>query len=182
MTNGHIEGILQFTDDRKDGELRDVQHPLRPVRGNITVPKQVIRQMRLRPGQLLRGQPRGRFLDRLDAIEGQSPDEYQDKISIYDATALDPEPIIRLEHNPAEPTTRIMDILCPIGFGQRGLIVAPPRSGKTILLQNIAKGIHANYPNTQLYLLLIDEHLQLLFDENSDYEPWDYTLRPARQP
>ncbi|MDQ3441409.1 MAG: transcription termination factor Rho [Planctomycetota bacterium] len=164
MTNGHIEGILQFTDDRKDGELRDVQHPLRPVRGNITVPKQLIRQMRLRPGLLLRGQPRGRFLDRFESIEGKAPDDYQDVISIYDATALDPEPMIRLEHNPAEPTTRIMDILCPIGFGQRGLIVAPPRSGKTILLQNIAKGIHANYPNTQLYLLLIDERPEEVTD------------------
>src|SRR5688572_20682540 len=164
MTNGHIEGILQFTDDRKDGELRDVQHPLRPVRGNITVPKQVIRQMRLRPGLLLRGQPRGRFLDRFDAIEGHSVDEYQEKVSIYDATALDPEPMIKLEHNPAEPTTRIIDILCPIGFGQRGLIVAPPRSGKTILMQNIAKGIHANYPNTQLYLLLIDERPEEVTD------------------
>ncbi len=164
MTNGHIEGILQFTDDRRDGELRDVQHPLRPVRGNITVPKQVIKQMRLRPGLLLRGQPRGRFLDRFDSIEGQAPDDYQDVISIYDATALDPEPMIKLEHNPAEPTTRIMDILCPIGFGQRGLIVAPPRTGKTILLQNIAKGIHANYPTTQLYLLLIDERPEEVTD------------------
>jgi len=60
MTNGHIEGILQFTDERKDGELRDVQHPLRPVRGNVAVPKQVIRELRLRPGLLLRGQSRGR--------------------------------------------------------------------------------------------------------------------------
>ncbi len=164
MTNGHIEGILQFTDDRRDGELRDALHPLRPVRGNITVPKQVIRNLRLRPGLLLRGQPRGRFLDRFDTIEGRSVDEYQDKISIYDATALDPEPMIKLEHNPGEPTTRIMDILCPIGFGQRGLIVAPPRTGKTILLQNIAKGIHANYPQTQLYLLLIDERPEEVTD------------------
>jgi len=164
MTNGHIEGILQVTDERKDGELRDVQHPLRPVRGNISVPKQVIRQLQLRPGLLLRGQPRGRFLDRFDAIEGHSIDEYQGTIPLYDATALDPEPQIKLEHNPAEPTTRIMDILCPIGFGQRGLIVAPPRTGKTILLQNIAKGIHANHPDALLYLLLVDERPEEVTD------------------
>ena len=164
MTNGHIEGILQFTDERKDGELRDVQHPLRPVRGNVAVPKQVIRELRLRPGLLLRGQPRGRYLDRFESIEGHSVDEYHDKLPLYDATALDPEPQIKLEHNPAEPTTRIIDIFCPIGFGQRGLIVAPPRSGKTILLQNIAKGIHANHPNATLYLLLIDERPEEVTD------------------
>ena len=77
---------------------------------------------------------------------------------------LDPEPIIRLEHNPSEYTTRIIDILAPIGFGQRGLIVAPPRSGKTILLQNIAKGIHHNYPDVKLVLLLVDERPEEVTD------------------
>jgi transcription termination factor Rho len=134
------------------------------VRGNVAVPKQVIRELRLRPGLLLRGQPRGRYLDRFESIEGHSVDEYHDKLPLYDATALDPEPQIKLEHNPAEPTTRIIDILCPIGFGQRGLIVAPPRTGKTILLQNIAKGIHANHPNATLYLLLIDERPEEVTD------------------
>jgi transcription termination factor Rho len=72
--------------------------------------------------------------------------------------------MLKLEHNPAELTTRCIDILTPIGFGQRGLIVAPPRSGKTILMQNIAKGIHANYPNVQLVLLLIDERPEEVTD------------------
>src|SRR5688500_18661591 len=157
MTNGHIEGILQFTDDRRDGELRDAQHPLRAVRGNIIVPRQVIRNLQLRPGLLLRGNPRGRVLDRFESIEGCTPDEYTEKATLYDSTALDPEPVIKLEHNPLEVTSRVIDIIAPIGFGQRGLIVAPPRTGKTILMQNIAKGIHANYPDVQLVLLRIDE-------------------------
>jgi transcription termination factor Rho len=72
--------------------------------------------------------------------------------------------VIRLEHNPAEPTTRVIDILTPVGFGQRGLIVAPPRSGKTILMQNIARGVHANYPNVQLVLLLVDERPEEVTD------------------
>ena len=72
--------------------------------------------------------------------------------------------MLKLEHNPAELTTRVIDILTPIGFGQRGLIVAPPRTGKTILLQNIARGIHANYPNVQLFLLLIDERPEEVTD------------------
>src|SRR5438093_11196023 len=90
--------------------------------------------------------------------------EYAVKVGIYVCTALDPEPMLKLEHHPAELTTRAIDILSPVGFGQRGLIVAPPRSGKTILLQNIAKGIHANYPNAQLVLLLVDERPEEVTD------------------
>jgi transcription termination factor Rho len=164
MQNGQIEGILQITDERQDGQLRDPQHPLRPVRGNIVVPKNIIRQMQLRPGLLLKGSPRGRALDRIETIEGLHPDEYSSKIHLYEGTALDPAPMLKLEHNPAELTTRCIDILTPIGFGQRGLIVAPPRTGKTILMQNIAKGIHANYPEVQLVLLLIDERPEEVTD------------------
>src|SRR5256714_10276788 len=72
--------------------------------------------------------------------------------------------MLKLEHNPAELTTRIIDILAPVGFGQRGLIVAPPRTGKTILMQNIARGIHANYPDIQLVLLLVDERPEEVTD------------------
>ncbi len=72
--------------------------------------------------------------------------------------------MLRLEHNPAELTTRVMDILTPVGFGQRGLIVSPPRTGKTILLQNIAHGVHANYPDAKLVLLLIDERPEEVTD------------------
>src|SRR5918993_735800 len=164
MQNGQVEGILQTTDERKDGELRDAQHPLRAVRGNIVVPKQIIRQLQLRPGLMLKGTPRGRNLDRIETIEGLHPDEYASKIHLYEGTALDPAPMLKLEHNPAEITTRAIDILTPIGFGQRGLIVAPPRTGKTILMQNIAKGIHANYPDVQLVLLLIDERPEEVTD------------------
>ena len=130
MQTGQVEGILQITDERKDGELRDAQHPLRPVRGNIVVSKQTIRQLNLRPGLMLKGTPRGRNLDRIETIEGLHPDEYASKIHLYEGTALDPAPMLKLEHNPAELTTRVIDILTPIGFGQRGLIVAPPRSGR----------------------------------------------------
>ena len=72
--------------------------------------------------------------------------------------------MIRLEHSPTEFTTRIIDILAPIGFGQRGLIVSPPRSGKTMLLQNIARGIHHNHPDVQLVLLLVDERPEEVTD------------------
>src|SRR5688572_20159286 len=164
MNNGHVEGILQVENERQDGQLRDPQHPLRPARGNVLVPRQVIRDLQLRPGLLLRGTPKGRMLNRIDTIEGRSPDEYADKIPLYDATALDPQPVLKLEHSPTELTTRAIDILAPVGFGQRGLIVAPPRTGKTILLQNIARGVHANYPHVELVLLLVDERPEEVTD------------------
>jgi transcription termination factor Rho len=164
MLSNELEGILHVGDDRHDGQLRDPQHPLRPLNGGVIVSKQMIREMRLRPGLLLRGQTKGRHLARVAMIEGRAPGDYVDRISLYEATPVDPRPMLKLEHDPAELTSRVIDILCPIGFGQRGLIVAPPRTGKTILLQNIAKGIHANYPDVKLVLLLVDERPEEVTD------------------
>jgi len=164
MTTDLCQGILYFPDERQDGQLRDPAQPLRPVRGGILVPRQLIKSMKLRPGLMLTGSPRGRVLNRIETIEGRSPDFYAETIPLYEATALDPEPVMRLEHSPTEFTTRVIDLLAPVGFGQRGLIVSPPRSGKTILLQNIARGIHANYPEVQLVLLLVDERPEEVTD------------------
>jgi transcription termination factor Rho len=163
-SNGHVEGLLAVGDDRQDGQLRDPAHPLRSVHGNIIVPRRLVQELKLRPGLLLKGSPRGHSLDRIDSIEGRPTDEWIGKIALYDSTALDPAPVLKLEHSPTEFTTRVIDILAPVGFGQRGLIVAPPRTGKTILLQNIARGIHANYPNVELVLLLVDERPEEVTD------------------
>jgi transcription termination factor Rho len=103
-------------------------------------------------------------MGRIDSIEGRPPQDYSQIVGMYDGTALDPSPQIKLEHNPTEFTTRVIDILAPIGFGQRGLILAPPRTGKTILLQNIARGIHHNYPAVQIVLLLVDERPEEVTD------------------
>jgi len=164
MINAQLEGILHIADERHDGQLRDPLHPLRPLRGGVTVPRQMIREMRLRPGLMLTGAQRGHTLGRISTIEGLNPDEYTEKTALYDATALDPQPVMKLEHSPTELTTRAIDLLAPVGFGQRGLIVAPPRTGKTILMQNIAKGVHANYPEVELVLLLIDERPEEVTD------------------
>jgi transcription termination factor Rho len=162
-TSATIEGILHVTDERQDGQLRDPAHPLRPLRRGI-VPRRLIRELRLRPGLLLCGTSKGDFLSQVLSIEGRTHSEYIEKATLYESTALDPEPMLRLEHSPTEFTTRIIDILAPIGFGQRGLIVAPPRSGKTILLQNIARGVHHNYPDVKLVLLLVDERPEEVTD------------------
>lgn len=164
MASAELEGILQFTDDRRDGQLRDPVQPLRPVAGNVVVPRQMIRDLNLRAGVQLKGKAKGNALASVESIEGVHPDDYAHVTTIYDATALDPEPWMRLEHNPAEYTTRILDVVAPMGFGQRGLIVAPPRTGKTILMQNIARAINANYPDTELVLLLVDERPEEVTD------------------
>jgi len=158
-----LEGILHIPDERHDGQLRDPDHPLRPLRRGI-IPRKLIRELHLRPGVMIRGTPKGDAILHVDAIEGRSPDEYIEKATLYDSTAMDPEPMLKLEHSPTEFTTRVIDIFAPVGFGQRGLIVAPPRSGKTILLQNIARGIHHNYPDVQLILLLVDERPEEVTD------------------
>jgi transcription termination factor Rho len=158
-----LEGILHIPDPRQDGQLRDPVHPLRPLRQGI-VPRRLISDLKLRPGLMLKGIPRGAAISQIQTIEGLPPEDYINTVHLYDGTALDPEPFLRLEHNPTEFTTRIIDILAPVGFGQRGLIVAPPRTGKTILLQNIARGVHANYPDVKLVLLLVDERPEEVTD------------------
>lgn len=160
-----IEGLLQYTNEKSDGTLRDPKQPLRPVGAGFFVPRQMIRDLNLRPGLMLKGSYKGKTLNRIEEIEGRTVDDYTRSTgSIYDGTALDPAPQIRLEHRPDEFTSRIIDILCPIGFGQRGLIVAPPRVGKTTLMQNIAKGVAANYPEVELVLLLVDERPEEVTD------------------
>ncbi|HYE21084.1 MAG TPA: transcription termination factor Rho [Tepidisphaeraceae bacterium] len=159
-----IEGILQMKEERGDGQLRDLKHPLRQVGGGIFVSRQMIRDLRLRPGLVLKGSYKGNHLTRLLEIEGLPVDDYLDRPSIYDSTPVDPYPMLKLEHETEEYTTRVIDMLTPIGFGQRGLIVAPPRAGKTILLQNVAKGIHKNHPEAELMLLLVDERPEEVTD------------------
>ena len=164
MHDTHAEGLLQHLQERQDGQLRDPLHPLRPLRGGLIVPKQLIRELNLRPGVLIRCQPKGKHVGKIISVEGKPPAEFASITPINDAVALDPQPRIKTEHRQDEFTTRALDILTPVGFGQRGLIVAPPRTGKTILLQNLARGIHHNHPDAELVLLLVDERPEEVTD------------------
>jgi len=159
-----LEGILHIKDERADGQLRDPKHPLRLVGGGVYVSRQIIRELKLRPGLMVTGHSKGNHLTRVHTIEGQPPADWADRASLYESTPIDPTPMLKLEHDPAEYTTRVIDMLTPIGFGQRGLIVSPPRAGKTMLMQNIARGIHKNYPDVELILLLVDERPEEVTD------------------
>jgi transcription termination factor Rho len=126
------------------------------------VPAPLIQQMHLREGLLLAGpveagrKGNGPRLVRVDQIEGAAPARYVRR-NFDDLTPVDPHEWIVLETGREPLTTRVMDMLTPIGKGQRGLIVAPPRTGKTILLQHIAQAVVKNHPEMHLSMLLIDE-------------------------
>jgi transcription termination factor Rho len=100
----------------------------------------------------------------VEAINFETPEQARDKTLFDNLTPLYPMERIRLEHDSDNLTTRAMDLLCPIGKGQRGLIVAAPRTGKTVLLQNLANAIAKNHPEVYLIVLLIDERPEEVTD------------------
>ena len=136
------------------------------------MPHFLIRQFGLRPGQSIEGTvrlPRDRektlMLDRLVLVEEQPIAEWEAPTAFDRLTALFPEGRIMLENDAAASiSARAVDLLTPLGRGQRGLIVAPPRVGKTILLKQIAKAIRVNHPDIVLIILLVDERPEEVTD------------------
>ncbi len=146
------------------GFLRNPAKHYAPTPQDAYVSVQLISKFRLAEGVLLggplepprRGQGQGPRLATVDMIEGGDPKDYRRR-AWDELTAVDPTKWIRLETGAEPLTTRVMDMFTPIGAGQRGLIVAPPRSGKTVLLQHIAQAVISNYPDMHLIVLLVDE-------------------------
>jgi transcription termination factor Rho len=134
------------------------------------VPGSMIEKYALREGVLLSGmvQPgrkqQGPRLKEIFDVDGMTPEKYRDVKAFDHLTAINPENWLKLEVGPVPLTTRVMDLLTPLGKGQRALIVAPPRTGKTILLQHISLGISTNYPDVKLIVLLIDERPEEVTD------------------
>ena len=134
------------------------------------VPGSMIEKFGLREGLILNGlvQPgrrqQGPRLRELTDVDGMVPDEYRNVKTFDQLTPINPESWLQLETGQEPMTTRVMDLLTPLGKGQRALIVAPPRSGKTILLQHISHGIATNYPDVKLIVLLIDERPEEVTD------------------
>jgi len=101
---------------------------------------------------------------RVDKINGMEPEVARNRKDFKDLTPLYPNERLRLEHNPTDISTRVMDIMCPIGKGQRGLIVSPPKAGKTTLMKQIANAISTNNPEVILIILLVDERPEEVTD------------------
>ena len=164
------EGTLQILPDGF-GFLRSPEYHYLSCPDDIYVSPSQIRKFNLRNGAVVRGQIRPpkeneRYfaLLRVEAINGHSPDENSRRASFDDLTPLHPNERIRLEHDPKDVSTRIIDMMTPIGFGQRGLIVAPPRTGKTVLMQRMARATLNNHPNAYVVMLLIDERPEEVTD------------------
>ena len=157
----NAEGVLEMH-PKGYGFLRDPARNYASQPGDAYVGAPLIAKHGLREGVLLTGPvepPRkgsGPRLARVDRIEGLPPEEYKPR-KFDSLTAVDPTEQIVLETPGGPLTTRVMDLLTPIGKGQRGLIVAPPRTGKTVLLQHIAEAVTKNHPEMHLIMLLIDE-------------------------
>ena len=157
------EGVLEILPDGF-GFLRAPSSNYLPGPDDIYVSPSQIRRFDMRTGDTISGQIRPpkegeRYfaLLKVEAINFENPELAKDKILFDNLTPLYPEKRVRLERPDGELSTRIMDLLTPIGMGQRGLIVAQPRTGKTMLLQSIANSITANHPEMILMVLLIDE-------------------------
>lgn len=127
------------------------------------VPGPMIDQFGLRPGVFIRGlveaakKQQGPRLREITEIDGLPPEKYRSVKTFDELTPVNPHEWLRLETGPEPISTRVMDLLTPLGKGQRALIVAPPRTGKTVLLQQISQAIATNYPQIKLIVLLIDE-------------------------
>jgi len=170
--NGTIygEGVLETLPDGF-GFLRSPDYNYLPGPDDIYVSPSQIRRFNLRTGDIVSGQIRPpkegeRYfaLLKVENINYEEPDIARDKILFDNLTPLYPMERIRLEWNTEDYSTRIMELITPIGKGQRGLIVAPPRTGKTMLLQAIAKAIMKNHPEIVLIVLLIDERPEEVTD------------------
>ena len=152
------------------GFLRNSDNNYSRERTDPFVPGTMIEKFGLRPGVMIRGkvQParrqQGPRLREIIDVDGIPPDEFVDVPSFDAKTPINPEHWFQLETGPQPLTTRVMDLLTPLGRGQRALIVAPPRSGKTVMLQHISHGISENHPDCKLIVLLIDERPEEVTD------------------
>jgi transcription termination factor Rho len=170
--NGFVygEGVLEILPDGF-GFLRAPDYNYLPGPDDIYISPSQIRRFNLRTGDVVSGQIRPpkegeRYfaLLKVEAINYEEPEKAREKILFDNLTPLYPNEQLHLEHDPEEYTSRVIDLFTPIGKGTRGLIVAPPRTGKTMMLQSIAHGITRNHKEVVLIVLLIDERPEEVTD------------------
>lgn len=164
------DGVLEILPDGF-GFLRAPDYNYLPGPDDIYVSPAQIRKLSLRTGDTVEGQVRPpkegeRYfaLLKVDSVNFENPANNRKKTLFSNLTPLHPNERLKLEHNQENYSTRVMDLMCPIGKGQRGLIVAPPRTGKTVLIKEIANAITKNHKEVKLIVLLIDERPEEVTD------------------
>ncbi|HWW60939.1 MAG TPA: transcription termination factor Rho [Thermoanaerobaculia bacterium] len=161
-------GVL-WVKQNGSGLLVDPANNYQPQQGDPIVPRGVIERLHLQGGLSIAGQARrtGNGLEfmTLEQIEGMTVDEYRDaRLPFSELISIDPNEMFKLETEPERLTTRVIDLLSPLGKGQRCLVVAPPKAGKTTLLKDIAHGVNRNHPEVTLFVLLVDERPEEVTD------------------
>ena len=156
----YAEGIVEVS-GKGFGFLREPKRNFSQSNNDIFVTPEVVRRHGLRDGMWIKGEirrgNRGPQLFRLVELEGGDPDRFQNLPIFEELTTINPNKRVVLETVSTRHTTRVMDLMTPVGKGQRGLIVAPPRTGKTTLLEHIADAVVKNHPEMKLIILLVDE-------------------------
>jgi len=209
MTATTLTGILEWP-ERAEGRVRklsdqatvlqDASDPFvplafgdeLPLRNGLEVTVEVVEKLskrRRRRGGSKPNAPRKPrpVVDRFLEIEGMAPEAYAESVKPFDElTSIDPQPRLTLEHEGCPVSCRLVDLFCPIGRGQRGLIVSPPKAGKTTLLKDIARGLLVNHPELHVIMLLIDERPEEVTDFKRAFVPrpgdetWDKPWAPDR--
>jgi len=172
------DGILDWHSPT-ECRLRQFDNGIVVSSDDPVVPPAVATEYELRPGLFVSanivhkrprrrsGRPRGAaraVVESVTRIEGLPPEDWAQRKTFEELTPIDPQPRMSLEYPGCPAACRLIDLFCPIGYGTRGLIVAPPKAGKTVLLQNIASGIKHNHPDVELVALLIDERPEEVTD------------------
>jgi len=163
-------GVLEIT-EKGYGFLRQEENDYRATPGDVFISKDFVGGDRLRTGLVIEGEisaatrkKAGPRMQKILKINGRPYGEWPDIIAFPDLIVVDPHPQMKLETPGGPMEMRVLDLICPVGKGQRGLIVSPPRSGKTILLQQMANAIITNNPEVYLIMLLVDERPEEVTD------------------
>jgi transcription termination factor Rho len=163
-----VEGVLDTDVKGPNAFLRQIKRNLLPSPEDAEIPKNLVQKLRLRAGQYLNAQalPRGQkgFVQKVDSVDDMPVESVGRLPHFNDLTSVDPTERIKLENNHKEMVTRVLDLIAPLGKGQRALIVAPPKTGKTIMLQRIAQAVLSNHPEIHVMVLLIDERPEEVTD------------------
>lgn len=166
----YAEGVLEILSEGY-GFLRSPKYSYLPGPDDIYVSKSQIRSFNLKTGDTVGGQVRlpregekNLALLKIEEVNFESPEVCRERVAFENRVPLHPDKKLMLEYDANDFCTRVLDLFIPIGMGQRGLIVAPPRTGKTILLQRIANAITRNHPDVALIVLLIDERPEEVTD------------------
>lgn len=171
-----MDGILEIIPSEGFGFLRPINYS--PSAEDIYISASQIRRFDLRNGDKVSGKVRPpkeneRYFGLLhvDAVNDDDPEAAKERVHFPALTALYPNRFMKLETTPNQLSTRIIDLMTPVGFGQRGLIVAPPKAGKTMLIKQIANSISVNHPEAKLIILLVDERPEEVTDIERSVHP-----------